>query len=333
MSSDEHRIMEVVADDAPDKASPEDVEAVLKELRQFVNEHDSSPSRRDFRDWSEHHSRTIYENHFGSWNSAVEVVGGDHNYQHNRTPKEEALQALDEAAEQRIEYKVDGENKVSPKGEAPPSSELQYIDSVDNLLSPDAYTKKFDPTYTELAIERGHDTAATPRIPKEKALQALDEAAEQRIEYKVDGEEKVSPEGEAPMSQHLQHIDSVDNLLSRASYSRKFEGTYTELAIERGHDTVATSSAPESSVERSEYDWDKVNEKLKQAIDQEVYCRALDEYSPPGEIPPDRYVDNHEDLPASDTVHGRHDNLKQDLGLDEERNANDVNVDPTDFGL
>jgi hypothetical protein len=247
MSNDEHRIMEVVADDAPDKASPEYIEDMLKELRQFVNEHDSNPSQRNFDDWSEDHSDGLHRNYFGSWNNAVEAVGGDPN---------------------------------------------------------------------------------TLRLPvsEEEALEALDEAAEQRIEYEVDGEEKVSPEGEAPMGQHLLYIDSVDNLLSERSYSRKFKRTYTELVIERGHDTAGA--------EKSEYDWDKVDETLKQVIKQRVYCRALDQHSPQDEVPSNRYIDNHDDLPASDTVRDRYgprEDWPEEVGLEEERDANDVNVDLTDF--
>jgi hypothetical protein len=87
-------MMDVVADDAPDKASPEYVSAMLRELRQFVNEHESNPSAKNLNDWSEHHSHTFHD-YFGSWNNAVEAAGEDPNVENRPVSEEEVLQALD----------------------------------------------------------------------------------------------------------------------------------------------------------------------------------------------------------------------------------------------
>lgn len=78
MSDDHHRIMNIAAEDAPDKLSPEDLGAVLRELRQFANENPSNPSFRLFEEWSES-AGTTCQRYFGDWNSAVAAVGGSPN--------------------------------------------------------------------------------------------------------------------------------------------------------------------------------------------------------------------------------------------------------------
>lgn len=144
----------------------------------------------------------------------------------------------------------------------------------------------------------------------------------------------MSSKGEAPPCQALRHINSVENLLTETTYSRKFDRTYTELAIDRGHDTVRPpSKGGGGRLERVDYDWNEVDETLRGVITERVFSRARDEYVPRGEIPPNRYINNHDDLPTASAIHKNYcpkDKWKEELGLEEER---DVNVDPSDFEL
>lgn len=246
--------MEVLADDAPDKASVEDVEDMLMEMRQFVNEHASNPSHEIFNDWSKRSSGTC-ERHFGSWNKAVVVAGRSPNQPSRLISEKDALDGLDNAAEQRIEYKIDGEDYVSPEGEAPPSTHITHIDSVDNLPPNDNF------------------------------------------------------------------------------YKRNFDRTYTKLAVERGHDTVERARSGNS------YDWDEVEETLTVLIEEEVEEEVgldTNTIAREDEIPPNQYIKNRDDLPSPDRLRDRYglrENWKYELDIEEERNANDVDVDPTDFGL
>jgi hypothetical protein len=257
-SDDEYMIMNILDDDAPNKASPGNVRGMLQDLRRFLNEHDSNPGSEKFDDWSEGYTARSYASYFGSWNGAVEAAGGEPNDKNAPVSKDEALQAVGNASEQRLEYKIDGTEHVSPEGEAPPASHLQHIDSVDNLVSHQAFVQKLDEddTYTQAAIRIGYDTAAPP----------------------------------------------------------------------------STGSGPSDN---PDYDWDEVYEKLKEAIEEEVYWRARDTWIPEDEIPSNIYIKQREDLPSLTALKGRlgpREEWPQELGLEEERNANDL-PDPSKFGL
>jgi hypothetical protein len=175
-------------------------------------------------------------------------------------------------------------------------------------------------------------------VSKDEALQALDNASEQRLEYKIDGTEHVSPEDEAPPASHLQYIDSVDNLVNQQAFAQKLDedDTYTQAAIRMGYDTAAPPSTGSGSSDNPDYDWDKVDEKLKKAIEGEVYWRAGKKRIPEGEIPSNGYIKQREDLPSLTAIKGRlgpREKWRQEVGLEEERDANDVDVDLSNFGI
>lgn len=232
---------------------------MLQDLRRFLNEHDSNPGSEKFDDWSEGYTARSYASYFGSWNGAVEAAGGEPN------------------------------DKNAP-------------------------------------------------VSKDEALQAVGNASEQRLEYKIDGTEHVSPEGEAPSASHLQHIDSVDNLVSHQAFVQKLDedDTYTQAAIRIGYDTAAPPSTGSGPSDNPDYDWDKVDEKLKKAIEEEVYWRARDTWIPEGEIPSNGYIKQREDLPSPTAINrkrGPREEWRQELGLEEEQDANDVDVDLSNFDI
>lgn len=164
MDDEQYNIMDVLVDDPPKDPSPEHTKDLIQHMRRFVDEHPSNPSRGNFDDWSDRYdwsseySSVQMSDRFGSWNDAVEAVGGDTNspvgmgagvYEDS-----EVMSAFNKAAEQEVNYRVDGEEETCPRGVAPPASHLTHIDSIEGLPSAEETLERvFGKPYAQHVVE------------------------------------------------------------------------------------------------------------------------------------------------------------------------------------
>lgn len=171
--------------------------------------------------------------------------------------------------------------------------------------------------------------------PLEKTIELIETAAEQRLEYKIDGESIVSPEAEAVPVSHFGHIDELD-LPCLPTVLRVTGREYIELVEGLGYSHPQPSHSGRDP--GRDYDWEEIEERLVNDIESHIEWRDGLRVSKEGETPDWAYFESDPDFdyPSRTQLRrrfGSKDQWKEELGISEQRNADDVNVDPTDLGL
>jgi|APHM01.1.fsa_nt_gi hypothetical protein len=227
-----------------------------------------------------------------------------------------------------------GYNTQRWKDPEKPLSQREYDDDL-GIASSDLIRQRFS---SEEQPQDGWDrlkqelqrAAPWGDIPRQNAYDldeikpALDEAARQKVEYEVDGEQKVSLRGVAPPGRDLPYIDIEGLPNHHSTLNFHLPKPYAQYVKQE------TDWEPPSM---PEYENDEFFPVLKEVIQTQNHWSARDRYIPAGETPPAEYIDKHEDLPSYSTIKRRLGSKEDWLSEMRDRNATDVNVDPTDFGL
>lgn len=161
----------------------------------------------------------------------------------------------------------------------------------------------------------------------DEVVNVINELAEERLEYEYDGERVVSEEGEMVPITEITALRSQTSrdIPSKTVITRRLPEKYVQFMQDLGY------SHPRN------WDWEKVEERLIDDIENDVGMRGFNGPSyPEGEIPSPEYIDNKDNLPSYSWLLrnlGPQDQWLEELGLEDEQKADDVDVDLTKFDM